>query len=60
MALIGSLAWIRTMTKALTVLCATFTPQENMAGVVGLEPTDHGIKTRCLTDLAILLHFYNV
>ena len=25
----------------------------NMAGVAGLEPTDGGIKTRCLTNLAI-------
>ena len=24
-----------------------------MAGVAGLEPTDGGIKTRCLTNLAI-------
>ena len=24
-----------------------------MAGVAGLEPTNGGIKTRCLTDLAI-------
>ena len=26
---------------------------EIMAGVAGLEPTDGGIKTRCLTNLAI-------
>ncbi len=26
-----------------------------MAGVAGLEPTHHGIKIRCLTDLAIPL-----
>ena len=24
-----------------------------MAGIVGLEPTDDGVKVRCLTDLAI-------
>lgn len=29
-----------------------------MAGVAGLEPTNDGIKIRCLTDLAIPLYIY--
>ena len=29
-----------------------------MAGIAGLEPTNDGVKVRCLTDLAISQHLY--